>query len=150
MYLKPYNTFENLLNEISKIIYSLYWAKEISKNVYNKIMNSIKLQNRMDTILMNSGNSKTSVPCRPLLNLSEKIIFKKTDRYVALSSISTYYTWKNIKKSWKNTKFKISASTWNEHGEKTDDLSIRIYVNKIENGAIFKTKAGYYLELLTP
>ena len=36
-------------------------------------MDSIKLQNRMDTILMNSGNSKTSDPERLLLNLSDKI-----------------------------------------------------------------------------
>ena len=35
-------------------------------------MNSIKLQNRMDTIFTNSGNSKTSNPHRLLLNLSDK------------------------------------------------------------------------------
>ena len=78
------NTSENVLNEISKIIYSLYQANEITKNVYNNIMNSIQSQNRMDTILMNSGNSKTSDPRRALLNLSDKIILKKKDRYVAL------------------------------------------------------------------
>ena len=37
------NTSENLLNEIRQIIYSLYRAKEITKKVYNNIMNSIKL-----------------------------------------------------------------------------------------------------------
>ena len=37
------NTSENLLNEIRQIIYSLYQAKEITKKVYNNIMNSIKL-----------------------------------------------------------------------------------------------------------
>ena len=40
---KAGNTFENLLNEIRQIIYSLYRAKEITKKVYNNIMNSIKL-----------------------------------------------------------------------------------------------------------
>ena len=40
---KAGDTFENLLNEIRKIIYSLYWEKEITKKVYNNIMNSIKL-----------------------------------------------------------------------------------------------------------
>ena len=39
---KASNTSENLLNEISQIIYSLY-SKEITKNVYNNIMNSLKL-----------------------------------------------------------------------------------------------------------
>ena len=38
---KAGNTFENLLNEIRQIMYSLYWAKEITKKVYNNIMNSI-------------------------------------------------------------------------------------------------------------
>ena len=44
------NTSENLLIEIRQIIYFLYQVKEITKKVYNNIMNSIKLkQNRMDT-----------------------------------------------------------------------------------------------------
>ena len=75
-----------------------------------------------------------------------------------------FYTWKNIKKLYKNNEFKISALTWNEvfelpdgsysvsdiqnyfgyilkkHGEKTDNPSIRIFVNKIENRIIFKIK----------
>ena len=40
---KAGNTSENLLNEIRQIIYSLYRGKEVTKNVYNNIMNSIKL-----------------------------------------------------------------------------------------------------------
>ena len=71
-------------------------------------MNSIKLQNRMGTIFMNSENSKTCDPSRLLLNLSDKINFKRSGKYVALSNLSIYYTWKNIKKSYKNNKFKIS------------------------------------------
>ena len=34
---------ENLLNEIGHIIYSLYWAKEIAKKIYNNVTNSIKV-----------------------------------------------------------------------------------------------------------
>ena len=37
------NTLESLLNEILETIYSLYLAKEITKNVYNIIMNSINI-----------------------------------------------------------------------------------------------------------
>ena len=48
---------------------------------------------------MNSKNSKTSEPHRPLLNLADKIDLKRSDKYVALSNLSMYYTWKNIKKS---------------------------------------------------
>ena len=41
--LKTGNAFENLLNEIRQMIYSLYQKKEITEKVYNNIMNSIKL-----------------------------------------------------------------------------------------------------------
>ena len=111
---KAGNTTENLLNEIRQIKYSLHQEKEVTKKVYNNVMNSIKLKNRMDTIFMNSENSKTSDPHRLLLNLTDKINLKRSDKYVGLSNLSIYYTWKNIKKLYKNNKFKISAPTWNE------------------------------------
>ena len=122
---------------------------------------------------MNSKNSGTSDPHKLLLNLTDKINLKRSDKYVFLSNLSIYYTWKNIEMSYKNNKFRISAPTWNEeyelrggsyfvsdiqdyfeyilkkHGEKTVNSSIRIYLNKIENRITFKIKTGYYLELLT-
>ena len=52
----------------------------------------------MDTIFMNSENSKTSDGHRLLLNLSDKINLKRSDKYVILSNFSIFYTWKNIKK----------------------------------------------------
>ena len=74
----------------------------------------------MNTIFMNSENSKTSDPYRLLFNLSDKINLKRSDKYVALSPLSIYYTWKNRKKSYENNKFKISAPTWNEEFELPD------------------------------
>ena len=74
----------------------------------------------MVIIFMNSKNSKTSNPHRLLLYLSEKINLKISDKYVSLLNISICYIWKNVKKSYKNNKFKISASTWNEEFELTD------------------------------
>ena len=71
----------------------------------------------MDTIFMNSEKSKTSAPHRLLLNLLDKINLKRSEKYVALSNLSIYNTWKKIKKSYKNNKFKISAPTWNEEFE---------------------------------
>ena len=65
-------------------------------------MNSV-----MDTIFMNSEDNKTSDPYRLLLNLSDKTI----NKYIALSNLTIYYTWKNIKKLYKNDILKISAST---------------------------------------
>ena len=63
---------------------------------------------------MNSKNSKTTDPHRLLLNLTDKIDLKRKDKYIALSNLSIYYTWKNRKNSYKNNKYKISAPTWNE------------------------------------
>ena len=54
----------------------------------------------MDTIFMNSRNSKTSDPNRLLFDLSYEIYLKRSDKC---------YAWKNIKKLYKNKKFKISA-----------------------------------------
>ena len=123
---------------------------------------------------MNSRNNKASDPHRLLLNLSDKIDLKESEKYVALSNLSIYHKWKNIEKSYKNNKFGVSAPTWNEqfeqhdgsysvsdiedyfqyilkrNGQKTDNPSIIIYVNKIENRIKFKIKTGYYLELLAP
>ena len=63
---------------------------------------------------MNSKNSKTSDPHRLLRSLTDKIDFRRKNKYTALSNLSIYYTWKNIKMSYKNRKFKILAPTWNE------------------------------------
>ena len=69
---------------------------------------------------MDSGNSEITDLRRLLLNLSDKVNLKRSDKYVALSNLSIYCTWKNIKRSHKNNKFKISAPTWNEEFELPD------------------------------
>ena len=47
----------------------------------------------MDTIFLNSGNSKTSDPHRLLVNHSDKINLKRKNKYVPLSNLRIYYTW---------------------------------------------------------
>ena len=74
----------------------------------------------MDTIFMNSENSKTSDPHKLSLNLTDKINLKRSNKCIALPNLGIYYTWKNIKKSDKNNKIKISAPTWNEEFELPD------------------------------
>ena len=59
----------------------------------------------MNTIFMNSENSKTSDPHRLLLNLTDKIDLRRKDKYIALSNLSINYTWKNIEKYYNNNKF---------------------------------------------
>ena len=66
---------------------------------------------------MNSRNSKTSDPHRQLFNLTERVDLKRKDKHIALSNLTIYYRRKNIKKSFKNIKFEISAPTWNEEFE---------------------------------
>ena len=108
-----------------------------------------------------------------ILKLTNKLDLRIGKKVIALSNLSIYYTWKNIKSSYNNNKFKISAPTWNDkfelpdgshsvsdiqdyfeyilkkHGENTDKPSVLIYVNKIENRVTFKIKDGYSLELST-
>ena len=45
-----------------------------------------------------------------------QIRLKRKDKYTALSILSIYYTWKNIRKSYKNNNFKTLVPAWNEDG----------------------------------
>ena len=63
---------------------------------------------------MNSENSKTSKTHVWKLKLTSKLDLKIAEKVVALSNLSIYYTWKNIRSSYNNNKFKISAPTWND------------------------------------
>ena len=60
----------------------------------------------MNTIFMNSENSKSSKPQVLILNLTDKIDLRRGEKSVALSNLSIYYIWKNIKSSYNNKKFK--------------------------------------------
>ena len=120
----------------------------------------------MDTIFMNTENSKMFKSHVLILKLTNKLDLRIGEKTIALSNLSIYYTWKNIKSSYNNNKFKISAPTWNDefelpdgsysvsdiqdyfeyilkkHGEDINKPSVQIYVNKIENRIIFKIKKG--------
>ena len=79
----------------------------------------------MNTIFMNSKNSKTSDPHILLLNLTDKVSLRRKDMYIYIyCSVKSwyYYTWNNIKKSYKSNKFEISAPTCNEEFELPDGL----------------------------
>ena len=56
----------------------------------------------MDTIFMNSENSKTSKPHVVILKLTDKLDLRRGEESIALSNLSTYYMWKNIKSSYNN------------------------------------------------
>ena len=127
----------------------------------------------MDTVFMNSDNSKTSISHVLTLKLTSKLDLRLGEKVIALSNLSIYYTWRNIKSSYNNSEFEISAPTWNDEfeladgsysvsdssyfkyilkhqGENTNKPSVQIHINKIEHRIAFKIKHGYSLELLTP
>ena len=64
---------------------------------------------KKNATFINTANSKTSDPHRLLLNLTDKIDLRKKDKYITLSNLSIYYTCRNIKKSYRDNKFKISV-----------------------------------------
>ena len=125
-------------------------------------------------MFMNSENSKTSKSHVLTVKLTNKLDLSIGENIIPLSNLSIYYTWRNIKSSYNNNKFEISAPTWNnrlklpdglysvsdiqdyfeyifkKHAENTDKPSVQIYLNKIEKRVTFKIKNGYSLELLTP
>ena len=69
---------------------------------------------------MNSWNSKISKPHVLILKLTNKLDLRIGKKIIALSNLSIYYTWKNIKSSYNDNKFKISPPTWNNKFELPD------------------------------
>ena len=114
---------------------------------------------------MNSENSKTSKLHVLKSKLTSTLDLRIGERVIVLSNLSIYYTWRNIKTSYNNNKFKISAPTWNDefelpdgaysvsdiqdyfkyilkqHGENTNKPSVQIYLNKfhlkLKKGIVF-------------
>ena len=124
----------------------------------------------METFFMNTKNSKTSESNKFVYHLADKLNLKNSNKNMALANLSIYYMWNNIKKSYNNNKFKISAPTWNEtfdlpEGSYTiasiqdyfeyiikkhetitnNSFPILIYPNKVSNRTVFKIKLGYKL-----
>ena len=68
----------------------------------------------MNTIFMNSNNSRTSEYHLLTIKLADKLDRRKGQKSVALSNHSIYFTWKSTKSLYKNNKFKINAKTWSD------------------------------------
>ena len=69
---------------------------------------------------MNLENSKTSMSHVLKLKLTRKLDLRIGEKVIALSNLSIYYTQRNIKSSYNNNKFKISAPAWNDKFELPD------------------------------
>ena len=108
---------------------------------------------------MNTENSKTNESHKFVLNLSQRFDLRSSNKHVYLQTLSIYYIWKNIRQQCKNNKAKIVAPTWNDEFEKRitkkhktllTNLSIHIYINRINKRLLFKIKDGHKLELQSP
>ena len=121
----------------------------------------------METIFINTHNSKTNESNRFRYYFTDKLNFKN-NKTITLANLSIYFTWKNVKSKYNNNEFKISAPTWNETFDMSDgsyaitdiqdyfefiikkhktitdeDSPIKIYANKMKNRITFKIKTGY-------
>ena len=74
----------------------------------------------MNTIFMNSENSKTSKQHVLELKLTNKLDLRLGEKIIALSNLNIYYTCKNTKNSYNSNNFKISAPAWNDKFELPD------------------------------
>ena len=160
------NNSNKLKNEIRQLLYSLFRSKNMTEQIYKSLIGIIYKE--METIFMNTENSKTNEPHRFKLDLADKLTLTNPNKNITLVNLSIYYTWKNIKTEYNNNKFKIFASTWNEtfdlpdgsysiddiqdyfefiikkHETLTDNPPIKIYSNKIKNRFVFKIKTMKY------
>ena len=120
---------------------------------------------------MNTENSKANEPHKFVRNVAQRLDLRSSNKHVALQNLSIYYTWKNTKQ-YKN-KLKTIAPTWNDEFELPDssyfvsDIQdyieymiknhktttsppIYVYINRINDGLVFKIKDQCKLELQTP
>ena len=128
----------------------------------------------METIFMNTENSKTNKPRKFVLNLSQRLNLRSSNKHVSFQNLFIYYTWKNMRKQYKNNKLKTIAPTWNDEFKLADGSysvtdskdyieyiikkhetlitipPIHVYINRINNRLVFKIIDGYKLELQTP
>ena len=163
------NNSKTLKNEICQILYSLHRSNNIAK----KCMIDLLMYKKMEIIFMNSKNSKTSEKNLLRLLLTDKLNLKNYNKNIALVNLSIFYTFKNIKNSYDNNKFKIYAPTWDQtfnlpdgsysiediqdyfefiikkHESLPDNLPIKISPNRLINRIVFKIKSGYKLEALS-
>ena len=87
----------------------------------------------METIFINTGNSKTNEQLKFALNLSQRLDLRSLNKHVSLQNLFIYYTWKIIKQLYKNNKLKIIAPSWNDEFELPDgSYSVSDIQNHIE------------------
>ena len=72
--------------------------ESLAENKTKKRLNNYYKNISMETIFMNTENSKTNEPHKFVFDLSQRLDFRSSNKHVALQNLSIYYTWKNIRK----------------------------------------------------
>ena len=74
----------------------------------------------METIFMNTLNSRTNKFNRFVDQFTDKLNLINPNKNIALANLSIYHTWINIKFEYNKNKFKIHAPTWNDEFDLPD------------------------------
>ena len=120
----------------------------------------------METIFMNTEKSKTNEPHKFVLNFSQVLDLRSSDKSLLFKIYLFISRVKNIRKQYTNNKLKMIAPTWNDEFElpngsysvsdiqdyieyiikKLETLTaippIHAYINRINNRLVFKIKDG--------
>ena len=73
-------------------------------------------------MFLNMKNSKTNESYKFVVNLTQRLDVRSSNKHVALQNVSIHYMWKNLRKQLKNNKLKIIAPAWNNEFEMPDDF----------------------------
>ena len=102
----------------------------------------------MERIFKNTENSTINKPYQFVLNLSQGLGLKISNKHVALQNLSIYYTWKNIRKQCENNKLKIIAPKWHDEFELPDDSYGVSDIQDYMNISLKNMRHGQQLPLL--
>ena len=106
-----------MIRDPKTFCFNFDWPKDVDENLNHEIefikktrLNDYCWNTSMEAILMNKENSKTNEPHKFVLNLSQRLNLRSSNKHVALQKLSIYYTWKNIRKLYKNNTIIMSLN----------------------------------------
>ena len=106
-----------IIRDPKTFCFNFDWPKDVDENLNHEIefikktrLNGYCWNTSMEAILMNKENRKTNEPHKFVLNLSQRLDLRSLNKHVALQKLSIYYTWKNIRKLYKNNTIIMSLN----------------------------------------
>ena len=121
--------------------------ESLAENKIKYEIEQLLLNISMEMMFLNTENSKTNQPHKFVLNSSQRLDLRSSNKHVALQNLSIYYKWKNIRKQYKNNKLKTIAPAWNDGFELLDGS---YSVSDIQNYREFIIKKHETLTAIPP